>query len=260
MADETATERIITPDEWEGTVEAIIYGADYSMTYKYTASLTDKIETSASTEVTTGVVVISRMAGGKGVTFFGEAEEEGLVIKGKNPLLFKDAEALEATKQHLGIGKVEDSGWITPTLTSQFNAYVTEQAPKYRKVGNTVEVVGVVKSTVAITGNDTRHTIFTLPEGYRPSVDVNVVCQGSTMAVWLLTIQATTGNVLFSRYRIGNAYANIGTTVWLPFQATFFAGDGGTETTLTATHDGVGNVTVYGITATHDGAGNVRIL
>lgn len=154
-----------------------------------------------------------------------------------------------------------DSGWITPTLTSQFEAYVTEQTPKYRKVGNTVEVVGVVKATATITSNVTRHTIFTLPEGYRPSIDVNVICQGSTMAVWLLTISATTGDVTFSRYRLGDAYANIGTTVWLPFQAMFFAGGGeAPETTMTATHDGAGNVTVYGATATHDGAGNVTIL
>ena len=34
----------------------------------------------------------------------------------------------------------------------------------------------------------------------------------------------------------------------------------GEETTLTATHDGAGNVTAYGIIATHDGAGNVRIV
>lgn len=258
--DETATERIITPDEWEGTVEAIIHGADYSMTYKYAASLTDEIATSASAEVTTGLVVISRKAGGKGVTFFGEAEEDGLIVKGKNPLLFKDSEALEATKRHLGIGEVEDSGWITAELDPAFTAYATGDDPKYRKIGNLVEVVGTVKPTAEITGSSTQQTIFTLPEGYRPSAEIVRVCQGSMTNVWTLRV-ATTGEVTFERYRSGNTYATAGNAVWLPFQATFFASEGAEgETILTATHDGAGNVTAYGITATHDGAGNVRIV
>lgn len=262
-ADEVYTERVVVLSDWTFNVDVIISDTDPTVTYEYIAELTDKINVDSpeTFRVTTGIVVISRKAGGTGVTFFGEAEEDGFIIKGKNPLLFKETEALEATKQHLGIGRVEDSGWIEATLEDPFVAYAENNEPCYRKVGNMVEIVGVVKPTATITSNATQHTIFTLPEGYRPVMNHSVVCQGSTMAVWLLTISAATGDVTLSRYRLGDAYANIGTTVWLPFQATFFASEGDEEeTTLTATHDGAGNVTAYGITATHDGAGNVRIV
>lgn len=119
---------------------------------------------------------------------------------------------------------VEDSGWITATLSSQFTAYSTDSAPRYRKIGNMVEIRGAVKTTSAITGSGTRYTIFTLPQEYRPS-DYNVVtvCQGSSFKNWCFEIN-TDGTVQFSRHNTGSAYADLGTTQWLPFHATYFIG------------------------------------
>lgn len=65
--------------------------------------------------------------------------------------------------------KNADSGWITATLTNNFNAYgSTEEQratnmPQYRRIGKVVEVKGVIAATVEIDAN-TSATIFTLPE------------------------------------------------------------------------------------------------
>ena len=104
--DESPAERLIPIDAWEGTVETIISDTDPTTTFKYVAELTDKIATSAPAVVTTGKIVMSRKAGGTGVTFFGEAEEDGLVVKGNNPLKFTDADAIVTTRQNLGINDV----------------------------------------------------------------------------------------------------------------------------------------------------------
>lgn len=99
ITDETYTQRTITlaADEWEFTKTSIVNNIDPEVAYEFVAELTDKIDTVLSTG-TTGTVCISRLAGGKGVTFFGEAEEKGLVVKGEtNPVLW-----LKATKDVKG--------------------------------------------------------------------------------------------------------------------------------------------------------------
>lgn len=82
-SDETYTERVVTVSDWTFSVDVIISGTDPSVTYEYIAELTDKINTAnpATYRVTTGIVVISRLAGGKGVTLFAEAEHEGFWVK-----------------------------------------------------------------------------------------------------------------------------------------------------------------------------------
>ena len=103
---------------------------------------------------------------------------------------------------------LDDSGWKNATLTSNFNAYsnISSNTPQYRKVGNIVEIRGVV-------------SIFTLPTGYRPSNAIFEICQGSGKNVWLLTINSN-GTVQFSRYGT-NANATARTSAWLCFNKTF---------------------------------------
>lgn len=119
--------------------------------------------------------------------------------------------------------RVNDSGWITPTLTSDFTFYAdNSNALKYRKIGKMVEIRGAVKPTKTITGDSTQHLIFTLPEGFRPSFySVDILCQGSNYNSWLCEIK-TDGNVYFSRYRDLANYYNVSSAHWLPIHATFF--------------------------------------
>lgn len=125
------------------------------------------------------------------------------------------ANAAEACS-NLGIG---DSGWINATLSSRFNLYASDSECKYRKIGKYVQIHGVVKPKSAIAGSTTEYTIFTLPEGYRPSNSVYSLCQGSGKNTWLLRVN-TDGTVNFSRYGTTST-AEAGTSTWLPFDMGF---------------------------------------
>lgn len=116
-----------------------------------------------------------------------------------------------------------DSGRYTAptalTLNSACVAYNSAQTPKYSKDGHVVNVCGAVSPASEVAAGGTV-SIGTLPAGFRPAVDLNVLCQGSSNAVWLLTIN-TSGGMSASRYRNGTTNAAITTSTWLPFSVTF---------------------------------------
>lgn len=115
-------------------------------------------------------------------------------------------------------------GWIYPTLNSNFAMYGTSESDnkvRYRKDGRIVEVRGIVTPTVDLATGTTVVPIFTLPEGYRPSSPIYLVCQGSNNCTWLLRITSG-GEVGFSRYRNGDVSTTAAAGTWLPFQVTFF--------------------------------------
>ena len=79
VTDTGYTEETLTVESWDFEITQNIT-IDESVTYEFIATVSDKINsTSAVTQ--TGIVVISRRAGGKGVTFGGEAEQDGFVCK-----------------------------------------------------------------------------------------------------------------------------------------------------------------------------------
>lgn len=120
----------------------------------------------------------------------------------------------------LGLESVAgDSGWQTLTLNSAFELYTSGFPVRYRKIGKTVEVYGVVKPASEIAAGGTA-TIGTLPSGYRPPNQLTFLCQGSGLNKWLLTV-GSDGNLGFGRYGASSNVA-AGTNVWLPFNATFF--------------------------------------
>lgn len=112
--------------------------------------------------------------------------------------------------------------WITAEITGPFGNYNdnVNHAPKYRKDGRLVEVRGIVTPSEDIAFSTEHNTIFTLPEGYRPSIPLYILCQGTGNCVWLLRIN-TNGAVGFARYRNGDTNTTASAGVWLPFQATF---------------------------------------
>ena len=115
---------------------------------------------------------------------------------------------------------VNDSGWQTLTLGSAAAAYDTDNAPRYRKCFNVVNLIGSVKpkSNVAAGGS---FDVGQLPSGYRPKLRCCTVCQGSGNSVYLLSI-ATGGTITIERYRNGaSANAAMSTSTWLPFNVTF---------------------------------------
>ncbi len=116
---------------------------------------------------------------------------------------------------------IEDTGWKTATLTSNFAPYQNEvrYTPKYRKIGNIVNITGVITPTTTLS-TTTDQFIFSMPLEYAPKLEVRIICQGSGMNRWMLSI-FTTGNVVMSRYGI-NSQDNITSGNWLPFSVTYF--------------------------------------
>lgn len=116
-----------------------------------------------------------------------------------------------------------DSGRYTAptalTLNSACVAHSSAQAPKYAKDGHVVSVYGAVKPSSQVAADGTM-TIATLPAGFRPSQELSILCQGSSNAVWLLSIKSS-GVMTASRYRSGETSIAMGTSVWLTFSATF---------------------------------------
>lgn len=96
--------------------------------------------------------------------------------------------------------RTADSGWQMLTLTDNFMPYknVAEFNPMCRKVGQLVEVTGIISPVSEISSN-LSITIATLLEGYRPSISRYYICQGSDRNIWMLTIDEN-GKLIFSRY------------------------------------------------------------
>ena len=116
----------------------------------------------------------------------------------------------------------DDSGWITASLKKDFKPYNDTDAniPRYRKVGQVVEIRGVLAPTSTIAASTDTVTAFTLPDGFRPSgTQRYYICQGSGRNVWLLTVYPD-GDVGVARYGTTGT-SDIPTSAWLPFNATF---------------------------------------
>lgn len=115
----------------------------------------------------------------------------------------------------------DDTGWQEVTLTSYFKPYNNneEYTPVYRKVGKLVEVKGILSPSSAQSAGWTA-TMFTLPEGFRPSQVVSVLCQGSGQNKWQMMVNPN-GEVVMDRYS-GTSNVAIHATAWLIFQAMFF--------------------------------------
>lgn len=71
--------RTLTTSDWEFTVSTIVNSTTPDETYEFVAVLEDKINT-VENAVTTGIIAMSFLAGGKGVRLFGEAEDTGFWV------------------------------------------------------------------------------------------------------------------------------------------------------------------------------------
>jgi phage-related protein len=116
----------------------------------------------------------------------------------------------------LGLGETSPTNL---SLNSATKAYSSSWTPKYRKWGNVVEVYGAVSPKAVVAAEGTL-TIATLPTGYRPSSNVCILCQGSGVSQWFLTINPN-GVMEAARYRSGSTYAAMQTNSFLVFNATF---------------------------------------
>lgn len=116
----------------------------------------------------------------------------------------------------------EDTGWIYPDISGNFEAYTSGWAPRYRRVGNSVEIRGAVRPKKNILVGQDPIVIFSLPEEFIPNVQVPQLCQGSLRSVWYFEV-GPDGDVTVSRYRDSfDRYGTADTGAWFPFQVNYF--------------------------------------
>ena len=112
--------------------------------------------------------------------------------------------------------------WKNLTIASGFELYsgTASNQPKYRVSGNVVTVMGVLSPTAEFTSSTTGVTIASgIPANYRPSVNLQFVCQGSGMNNWCCSI-TTSGTITIARYGT-TATTTVPAGAWLPFCVTY---------------------------------------
>lgn len=136
---------------------------------------------------------------------------------------FSDSQKAQV-RQNIGI---EDTGWQELVLNaSDFKIYnnSTSNTPVYRKIGNIVQIKGIVSpvNSTNVLGTTNPVQIGTIPADCAPSViGIYTVCHGSGNAVWLLDV-TTDGVVRASRYATGETSTTPTTSAWMPFTITYF--------------------------------------
>ena len=161
-------------------------------------------------EIPTAFTLLDFNASGRAMAF-GKVSELTEGIEFGLPVIFRN-----------GYDVTGNPGWITAKLTSDFETYAANAGNtlRYKKIGGVVYLKGVVTPKATLTGGTDNVTITTLPEGYRPEVQGNFICQGSGTAIWLCTVTAA-GLVRFARYRNGSAWADAPNNTWLPIDISF---------------------------------------
>ena len=112
--------------------------------------------------------------------------------------------------------------WKNLTIASGFGLYsgTASNQPKYKVSGNVVTVMGVLSPTAEFTSSTTGVTIASgIPANYRPSVNLQFVCQGSGMNNWCCSI-TTSGTITIARYGT-TATTTVPAGAWLPFCVTY---------------------------------------
>lgn len=117
-----------------------------------------------------------------------------------------------------------DTDWIYPTISGGFAEYASGWRPRYRKIGKWVEICGAVRPSKNLSVGQDPITIFTMPEGFRPPVQIPQLCQGSLRSIWYFEV-SNNGNVTVSRSRNSfNSYDSADTDAWFPFNTMYFVG------------------------------------
>ena len=89
--------------------------------------------------------------------------------------------------------------WEEVTFKTGYSAYNSSTSVYVRRIGDVVEIQGIVKVTEDKSATTTKTPFATIPNKYCPSKDVDVMQLGKVKNVYNLTIQ-TDGDVCWSRY------------------------------------------------------------
>lgn len=121
-----------------------------------------------------------------------------------------------------------DTGWQEVALnTADFKVYndVASNTPIYRKIGNVVQIKGIVSPTSDTAINSlqtsTATEIGAIPVECAPSTLMEyTVCHGSEGTIWLLDVTLN-GSIRASRYAMGDTSITLTANTWMPFSITY---------------------------------------
>ena len=117
---------------------------------------------------------------------------------------------------------------VKPTYASGFHDHDAEGSgagPVYIvRSGSMVTIFGAAANTSSFDTQDNDKLMFTIPDGYRPFRELNVLQQGSQSNRFLMRMTPD-GNVYMRRYLPGNStnYATVGANAWLNANVTYVA-------------------------------------
>lgn len=148
---------------WDFEASKIISGTNPATTYEFKATLTDKLESDGPKTTRTSVVCISRLAGGKGVTLFKEATEEGFWV-GDIDYTITDDEYDELLSL-LGGGVIRLIDWIYPV--GSIKTFATGVDPNKIYRSQTWEEVAQGR---VLMGADDNHEAGTTVEAGLPNI------------------------------------------------------------------------------------------
>lgn len=100
-----------------------------------------------------------------------------------------------------------DTGWEILKLSNNVEAYSSSQTPQIRLKDGLVAIRGAVKKKTNITAAN-RYVVATLPVMYRPSYDVNIVQQGTSVNRFNLQIKSN-GEMIVERYSANSNSAQV---------------------------------------------------
>ncbi len=116
--------------------------------------------------------------------------------------------------------QLSDSGWQALTFSSGYANYNSTEPLQIRKIGNFVEIRGIIKPTAQKTASTSAVQFATIPTGYRPTYTFRTtIAQGSGMNRWHLTAE-TDGRLCWSRYGITSS-VNLPSGAWLCVYMTY---------------------------------------
>lgn len=122
-----------------------------------------------------------------------------------------------------GLYSTNDTGWVTPELTSAFTTFDSNSVVRYRRCGDVVNISGQITPTETITASSNTYAIFNLPRNCSPKQMIAFVCQGSYQYLWECVV-FNDGEVSFFRYRRGTSASDCPAGAWLSFDCSFIVG------------------------------------
>ena len=116
------------------------------------------------------------------------------------------------------INHTKDTGWKDIPLQSGVSAGTIGERPQYRKVGNRVDI----KGSYSFTKSTTNDLIGVLPEGFRPTGYIYMLCPVGGVNVMRVFVQAS-GNIYAEWiYNIVNSNQFAGKVNWCDINASFY--------------------------------------